>query len=620
MTRPTRRRCAVPAATFTALATASALLVAPAAEAVAIPGAGTGTAIAADTVTIPDITGTTFDSPYDGKTVSGVPGVVTAVVGTGESRGFYFQDDSASGSGSHGLFVYTGSSTPDVAVGDSVLVSGTVDDYYPDATPDESVDLPVTEVTDATWTVRSSGNPLPDPLVLKPDTVPDTLAADAGGDSIEGETLRPSKYALDFFAEHSGELVEVDDARVVGPSDEYGELFVTDKPQQHASPRGGTVYTGYDAPNTGRIEVTGLPGKADVPAADVGDTLGGATVGPLSYSQFGGYEIRAKHVGSLTDGGIQRETTEPQGDGELAVATYNVENLSPADDASKFTRLAEGIVQNLASPDIVSLEEIQDNDGPTDDGVVAADETLTQLTDAVVAAGGPRYEWAQIDPEDGADGGQPGGNIRNVLLYNPDRVSFVDVPGGDATTPVTVTGEQGKPGLSVSPGRIDPAAEAWEDSRKPLVGEFTFQGQPVFVVSNHFNSKGGDQPLEGRYQPPARSSETQRTAQAAEVHDFVTAIEEKDADANIVVLGDLNDYQFSPALAKLTAGDSLDDLITSLPANERYSYVYQGNSQVLDHILTSPGLENPEYDVVHVNAEFADQTSDHDPQVARLTP
>ena len=44
---------------------------------------------------------------------------------------------------------------------------------------------------------------------------------------------------------------------------------------------------------------------------------------------------------------------------------------------------------NLTSPDIISVEEIQDNDGATDDGVVAADQTLTKLTAAIVAAGGP---------------------------------------------------------------------------------------------------------------------------------------------------------------------------------------------------------------------------------------
>jgi len=43
---------------------------------------------------------------------------------------------------------------------------------------------------------------------------------------------------------------------------------------------------------------------------------------------------------------------------------------------------------------------------------------------------------------------------------------------------------------------------------------------------------------------------------------------------------------------------------------------------VLDHILISPGLASRkfDYDIVHVNAEYADQVSDHDPQVARIRP
>jgi len=54
---------------------------------------------------------------------------------------------------------------------------------------------------------------------------------------------------------------------------------------------------------------------------------------------------------------------------------------------------------------------------------------------------------------------------------------------------------------------------------------------------------------------------------------------------------------------------------------ETYTYDYQGNSEVLDHILLSKGLAaDPfDYDVVHVNSEFTDQISDHDPQVVRLT-
>ena len=74
-----------------------------------------------------------------------------------------------------------------------------------------------------------------------------------------------------------------------------------------------------------------------------------------------------------------------------------------------------------------------------------------------------------------------------------------------------------------------------------------------------------------------------------------------------------------PALpAGLTA------MIETLPPNERYSYVFEGNSQVLDHIMVSGNLLNHAaaaagYDIVHVNSEFIDQASDHDPQLVRLT-
>ncbi|MDX6316467.1 MAG: uncharacterized protein QOF44_5931, partial [Streptomyces sp.] len=100
---------------------------------------------------------------------------------------------------------------------------------------------------------------------------------------------------------------------------------------------------------------------------------------------------------------------------------------------------------------------------------------------------------------------------------------------------------------------------------------------------------------------------------------FVDEILAADPKARIVALGDLNDYEFSPAVKTLTDnGAVLTDLISTLPANQRYSYDYQGNSQTLDHILTSPAVTHYDYDVVHINAEFADQASDHDPQVVRI--
>ena len=94
-----------------------------------------------------------------------------------------------------------------------------------------------------------------------------------------------------------------------------------------------------------------------------------------------------------------------------------------------------------------------------------------------------------------------------------------------------------------------------------------------------------------------------------------------------MVVGDLNDYQFSPALKVLTTGTAagtgspvLQDLITTLPVNQRYTYVYEGISQVLDHILVTDSFRSVRYQVVHVNAEYSDQVSDHDPQVVDVTP
>ncbi|WP_409472814.1 endonuclease/exonuclease/phosphatase family protein [Streptomyces sp. HC307] len=577
----------------------------------------------ADTVRIRDIQGSTRISPYAGQQVTDVAGIVTGVRTYGSSRGFWIQDptpddDAAT---SEGVFVFTGS-TPKVAVGDSVTVSGTVSEYVPGGT--SSGNQALTEITRPTVTVVSGGNAVPAPTVVDARSVPSRYspAGDtAANGSINGLTLRPTQYALDFYESLEGMNVQVADTRVVGATDPYTELWVTVKPRENASRHGGTVYGSYTSQNTGRLQIQSLGKAADFPDANVGDTLTGTTTGPLDYNQFGGYTLVANEIGALKQGGLERETTRKQRRGELAVATYNVENLDPTD--ATFEEHAAAIVNNLQSPDIVSLEEIQDNNGAKNDGTVAADQTMTKLIDAIVAAGGPAYEWRSVDPVNLADGGEPGGNIRQVFLFNPERVSFTDRAGGDATTAVGVTKVRGKAQLTASPGRIDPANSAWANSRKPLVGEFVFRGETVFVIANHFNSKGGDQSLTAQYQPPTRSSETQRHLQATAVNAFVKEILDTQKNADVVTLGDINDFEFSGTTEILEGDGELWSAVKSLPRSERYSYVYQGNSQVLDQILISPSIRRDcdfEYDSVHINAEFHDQISDHDPQVLRFRP
>ncbi|MEW2513120.1 endonuclease/exonuclease/phosphatase family protein [Streptomyces sp. NPDC046870] len=577
----------------------------------------------ADSVRVHDIQGTTRISPFAGQKVTDVPGIVTATRTYGSSKGFWLQDPTPDDNPatSEGVFVFT-SSTPKVAVGDAVKVTGTVSEYVPGGASSGNQSL--TEITKPVITAVSTGNAVPAPVVVDEEAVPDAYAPTgdaAAANSINGLPLDPSAYALDYYESLEGMNVQVADARVVTATDPYSELWVTVKPWEHRSRRGGTVYGSYDSQNTGRLQIQSLGPTADFPKANVGDTLEGTTTGPLDFNQYGGYTLVASELGTLGSAGLERETTRKQSDRELAVATYNVENLDPSD--TTFDQHASAIVHNLQSPDIVSLEEIQDNNGATDDGTVDADRTVTKLIDAIVAAGGPRYDWRSVNPVNDQDGGEPGGNIRQVFLFNPERVSFTDRAGGDSTTAVGVTKVHGKAQLTVSPGRIDPADAAWSNSRKPLAGEFVFRGKTVFVIANHLNSKGGDQGLASQYQPPVRSSEIQRHAQATEVNAFVKDILSVQKNADVIALGDMNDFEFSGTARILEGDGELWSAIKSLPANERYTYDYQGNQQVLDQILISPAIRRGcdfEYDSVHINSEFNDQISDHDPQVLRFRP
>lgn len=405
----------------------------------------------ADSVRIHDIQGSTRTSAYAGQKVTDVAGIVTGVRTYGSSRGFWIQDPNPDDNPatSEGVFVFT-SSTPKVAVGDSVTVTGTVSEYVPGGT--SSGNQSVTEITKPTITTVSTGNAVPAATVIDAKSVPSryTPAGDtAASGSINALTLQPKKYALDYYESLEGMNVQVKNTRVVTATDPYTELWVTVKPHENPTRRGGTLYGSYDAQNTGRLQIQSLGATADFPVANVGDSLTGTTAGPMDYNQFGGYTLVANEIGTLKSGGLQRETTKKQSRSELAVATYNVENLDPSD--ATFAEHAAAIVNNLQSPDIVSLEEIQDNNGATDDGTVAADVTVNKLIDAIVAAGGPKYQWRSIDPVNDQDGGEPGGNIRQVFLFNPERVSFTDRAGGDSTTAVGVTKVHGKAQLTASP-------------------------------------------------------------------------------------------------------------------------------------------------------------------------
>jgi predicted extracellular nuclease len=569
---------------------------------------------------IHDIQGAAHLSPLVGTTVSGVAGIVTAKLG----NGFYMQDPTpdADDATSEGIFVFTNSAPP-VSVGDDVRVSGRVSEFRPGG-PGGLTNLTTTELTSPAITFVSSGNVLPAPTVIgaggriPPNTV---IEDDATGSVETSGTFDPASDGIDFYESLEAMRVQLNDALAVGPRTAFGEIPVVGDASADAgidTVRGGVVIRPDDF-NPERIQLDDTI-MATPPGVNVADGFTTPVVGVMDYS-FGNFKLNVTVPLTRVDGGLEREVTRAPIDQEIVVGTYNLENLDPGDGPAAFARHADLIVNHLRSPDVIAIEEIQDLNGPVNDSVTDASTTWNMLIAAIQAAGGPTYEYRQIDPVDDQDGGEPGGNIRVGFLFRTDRgVSFIDRPGGDSTTPTTIVDHPSGPQLSSSPGRVAPANSAWANSRKPLAGEFRMHGKKVFVIANHFNSKGGDHPLFGRFQPPVRISEVQRHQQAQVVNDFIDQILALDPNANVIVLGDINDFDFSETVSILEGG-VLSSLMHTLPQAERYSYDFEGNSQVLDQILVSNNLLDNfpiDYDPVHVNSEFADQASDHDPQVARI--
>jgi uncharacterized protein len=542
---------------------------------------------------IADIQGAAHISPRVGQAVAGVPGIVTALA----SNGFYMQDPQPDNNPatSEAIFVFT-SVAPTVTVGQAVRVSGTVSEFRP-----SSQGLTQTEITSPVISAWTEGVGLTiTPVVIGTDRTPPTsvIASESGNVETTG-TFNPAVDGIDFWESLEGMLVQVNNPVAVSPTlggaaEEIWVLANNGAGATGVTARGGIGVSAGDF-NPERIQLDDMTSAVDFPSVDVGARLSNVT-GVIGYDGSN-FELRLTTAPTVVQAStLTRETTAlVPGTSQLTVATFNVENLDPNDGAAKFANIAAAIVNNLKAPDILSLEEVQDNNGATNDSVVDASVTLQALVNAIVAAGGPTYQWQQINPVDDTNGGEPGGNIRNVFLYNPLRVDYV--PG--------------------SVGLIDPGNAAFNNSRKPLVAQFDFNGERVTLVSNHFVSKGGDDPLFGSDQPPILSSEATRTAQATVVKTYVQALLTSDPNAKVLVLGDLNDFEFSAPLTVLESA-GLTSLVETLPANERYTYNFQGNAQALDHILASANLLGrlAGYDVVHINSEFLDQVSDHDPVVA----
>ncbi len=633
--------------TFTlAIQSATNLLAGVTVQVAATQSGATGTILNDEAPTfIGQVQGEGHASAIVGQIVT-LQGVVTAV-DTNGSRGFYIQDaGDGNAATSDGIFVFLPSGTLPI-VGNAVQVTGTVGEFTSNgAAPGAFSSTQLASVTNVTD--MGVGTPI--------------VASVIGG---TGGLLPPTENLAAgglFYERLEGMLVTVKTPVAVGPRNGFGEIFTVVDSDNDASnglnatgmtPRGnllltpGTGVFGDNASTGGdynpeRIQIdddSGMLTGFSTPTVDLGAVLNEVT-GIMRYD-FGNYEVIATQAYTVGKAStlVKETTTLTGGADKLRVAAYNAENLDPGDGVGRFATIGGEIVNRLLSPDIIALQEVQDNDGATNSATVAANVTLQMLVDAVATAGGPAYAF--IDHPfigDDTNGGQPGGNIRTTYLYRTDRVNFVE---GSLKTIAS-------DGSAVTTSYVDQQTNpdnAFFDSRPPLVATFTFNGTPITLINNHFTSKGGSAPLLGSDQPPLNNGEVQRAAQAQAVNTFVDNALAANAHARVMVIGDLNEFPWeqpidvlkgtatitgydvpgtNPSLATATFTPGGTAVLTSLgdtlPAEEQYDYVFDGNSQTLDHILVDNNLAvGAQYDIVRINAEFADQTSDHEPLIAQVT-
>jgi VCBS repeat-containing protein len=236
--------------------------------------------------------------------------------------------------------------------------------------------------------------------------------------------------------------------------------------------------------------------------------------------------------------------------------------------------------------------------------VLSADVTINKLLDAIVAAGGPRYSWVTIDPSaENANGGEANGNIRNVILYDASRVGYVDGSVKQISDNTPANGD------------------SFFHSRTPLSADFTFHGETVTFVSIHNYSRLGSDEMYGVHQPPEISGDARRADQTAAVRDFVHQLMLANPDANVVIGGDFNGFQYETSLTQLEASGELTSLVWKLAASDRYSSTFEGNNEQIDHMLVSSTLyANALFDNVHVNTNLPYDLgpSDHDAVLSQL--
>ena len=563
---------------------------------------------------IGEVQGESHESPLAGKEVI----INNVVVTKTDKTGFYVQDKVSDNNPRTSDAVYVASKDK-VTSGDLLKVQGTVKEGYMEeysVKPGQTFKKPagsltVTQIINATITKLGKAE-LPKALNISEKMPKDIV------------DQTPTKYnpeteALDYWESLEGMRVEVTKPKVTGPQYK-GDIYVLpgDYKGQKLNNIGG-VNLRPGVQNTEVLPVT--VGNKFVAKAK--DYFNENISGVVTYRNKT-YKIDPSTVPTLQDGGLKREVSKiyPAED-KLTIASYNIENFSANNNGhdetpeEKVDKIANSFIKEVHSPDIITLIEVQDNNGGVNDGTVDGVKSGEKLAQRIKSLGGPDYKYTEIAPVDGKDGGKPGANIRVAYLYNPKRVTLIGKEkGGSEEAARFVNGH-----LEKNPARIDPTSVHFEKVRKSLAAEFEFKGERIVVIANHLKSKLGDDAIYGSNQPSVENTKAKRIEEAKILNAFIKEGLRQNPNLKFVLTGDFNDFEFSDSV-KTIVGNELVNLMAEHEQGDRYSYFYRGSNQSLDNILISKNIKDKVvFSPVHINASFMEEhgrASDHDPVVVQI--
>ena len=279
---------------------------------------------------------------------------------------FVMQDvDNADDDNTTSEAIHVNKSTHGVAVGSKVSVDGVVEEYGGGA------NLSNTQIKATHVETIGTAN-LPEPLVVGKDIMPPNKIIDNDG----MKTFDPNEDGIDFWESVEYMRVSFPNAIVVGPPYSSDVPIVAEGTTNNTINVNGGLNIAEDDYNPEKIFLDNVGHDK----YHSGDQFNGDVVGVISYSSTGYQLLTDKDkLPEVTKANIQQEVTHivPAED-KLTVAAYNIENFSNNTSNTsdeKVAKIARTFVKNMKSPDIITLVEVQDNDGQTDSGNADASES-----------------------------------------------------------------------------------------------------------------------------------------------------------------------------------------------------------------------------------------------------